>query len=157
MVRLIGIRSPMPRRRVVRAQERIHTCHIQFQIFAEISLHIDTSTETFQIVRFHNRLMIVVIEGGVDLKPLATSIERNVVIMDQAGTAYFVKMIIRLGLLQLILIIQHSPTGSRSRCRTIRIIFIDIQPLLFHTQICHVHEILSIQHVEILIYALYRE
>ena len=34
--------------------------------------------------------MIVVIEGGVDLKPLATSIERNVVIMDQAGTAYFV-------------------------------------------------------------------
>lgn len=93
---------------VVRAQERIHTCHIQFQIFAEISLHIDTSTETFQIVRFHNRLMIVVIEGGVDLKPLATSIERNVVIMDQAGTAYFVKMIIRLGLLQLILIIQHS-------------------------------------------------
>ena len=33
--------------------------------------------------------MIVVIEGGVDLKPLATSIERNVVIMDQAGTAYF--------------------------------------------------------------------
>ena len=56
--------------------------------------------------------MIVVIEGGVDLKPLATSIERNVVIMDQAGTAYFVKMIIRLGLLQLILIIQAQPEAG---------------------------------------------
>ena len=54
--------------------------------------------------------MIVVIEGGVDLKPLATSIERNVVIMDQAGTAYFVKMIIRLGLLQ-----HHTTQPNRKQ------------------------------------------